>query len=332
MRACLASSQAAIRHRAPHTHAPDVAACVFAAIIPATSQKESRFRMITITAATGRLGRLVIAELLQHGVPADEIVAAVRSPEKAADLAEHSVQVRHADYDQPETLEAAFTGTDKLLLIPSAIYGQRFPQINNAVQAAVAAHVPLVAYASFVNAATSTLRLADEHKQAEARIRESGLPFIFLRNGAYIELYCGELGDLAPALESGVLIGSGGNGKISGATRPDLAAAAAVVLTGEGPANKAYELGGEAFTLTDLAAEISAQSGKPLVYQDLPVEEYAKELAARGVPKPFADLLADTSFAITRGDWYTDSTDLQQLIGRPATPLANVVTAALKTL
>ncbi|MFG1687505.1 NmrA family NAD(P)-binding protein [Nonomuraea sp. NPDC049269] len=288
--------------------------------------------MITITAATGQLGRLVIAELLESGVPASEIVAAVRNPQKAADLAERGVQVRHADYDQPETLEPAFAGTGKLLLIPSAIYGQRFPQMKTAVQAAVAAHVPLVAYASFVNAATSTLRLADEHKQAEACIRESGLPFVFLRNGAYTELYCGELGDLAPALESGRMIGSGGNGKISGAARPDLAAAAAAVLTGDGPVNTAYELGGEAFTLVDVAAEFAAQSGKPLVYQDLPVEEYAKTLVGWGVPEPFADLLADTSFAISRGDWHTGSTDLQQLIGRPATPLANVVTAALKAL
>ena len=288
--------------------------------------------MITITAATGRLGRLVIEELLRRGVPASEIIAAVRSPEKVADLAEQGVQVRHADYDQPETLRAAFIGTDKLLLIPSAIYGQRFPQIKNAVQAAVDARIPLIVYASFVNAATSTLRLADEHKQAEACIRESGLAFIFLRNGAYTELYCGELGDLAPALKSGVLIGSGGNGKISGATRHDLAAAASVILTSEGGANKAYELGGEAFTLADLAAEISAQSGKPLVYQDLPVEEYAQALAAQGVPVPFAGLLADTSLAISRGDWYTDSTDLQQLIDRPSASLASVVTAALKAL
>ncbi|MGW0949260.1 NAD(P)H-binding protein [Streptomyces sp. NPDC002623] len=288
--------------------------------------------MITITAATGRLGRLVIGELLERGVPADGIVAAVRSPEKAADLAERGVQVRHADYDQPETLEPAFADTDKLLLIPSAVYGQRFPLMKNAVQASVAARVSLVSYASFVNCATSTLRLADEHKQTEALIQESGLPHVFLRNGAYIELYCGELGDLAPALQSGVMLGSGGNGKISGAARPDLAAAAAAVLTGDGHTNTAYELGGTPFTLADVAAELAAQTGKPLVYQDLPAEEYAAALAGWGVPKPFADLLADTSFAITRGDWYTDSTDLERLIGRTATPLADVVTGVLKTM
>ena len=287
--------------------------------------------MITITAATGRLGRLVIAELLERGVPAGEIVAAVRNPEKAADLEAQGVQVRLADYDRPETLEPAFAGTDKLLLIPSADYSQRFPQAKNAVDAAVAADVPLIAYASFVNAATSTLRLADEHKQTEAHIRESGLPFVFLRNGAYTELYCGEMGDIAPALASGTMIGSGGDGRISGATRPDLAAAAAAVLTGDGPVNTAYELGGAPFTLADVAAEFAAQSGKPLAYQNLSVDEYSQALASWGVPKPFADLLADTSFAIERGDWYTESTELEQLIGRPATPLADVVAAALKT-
>jgi len=287
--------------------------------------------MITITAASGRLGRLVIEELLQRGVPAGDITAAVRTPDKVADLADRGVQIRHADYDHPETLVPAFSGTDRLLLIPSADYGQRYPQAKHAVDAAAAAGVPLVAYASFVNTATSTLRLAEEHKQTEAHIKRSGIAHVFLRNGAYTELYCGELGDLAPALETRALLGSGGNGKISGAARPDLAAAAAAVLATHQP-REVYELGGDAFTLTDLAAEISAQSGRPLVYKDLPVEEYTAVLVEWGVPKPFADLLADTSHAISRGDWYTDSTDLQDLIGRPATPLADVVKAAVQGL
>lgn len=287
--------------------------------------------MITITAATGRLGRLVIDELLQRGVPASDITAAVRAPDKAADLADLGVQIRHADYDRPEILPAAFAGTDRLLLIPSADYGRRFPQAKNAVDAAVTAGVRYLAYASFVNTPTSTLRLGEEHKQTEAYIQQSGIAHTYLRNGAYTELYCGELGDLAPALAAGTLLGSGGTGKISGATRPDLAAAAAAVLTAEQPL-EAYELGGSAFTLADLAAEISAETGRPLTYKDLPVDDYAKALSEWGVPKPFAELLADTSHAISRGDWYTDSTGLQDLIGRPATPLTEVVKTAAQTL
>jgi len=283
--------------------------------------------MIIVTAATGRYGRLVIDELLRRGVPAGDVVAAVRSPNKAADLAERGVQVREADYDRPETLVPAFAGADKLLLIPSEVYGQRYPQMERAVNAAVEAGVGLVVYASFVNSDTSTLRLGKEHKQTEALIRASGLPFVMLRNGAYTEMYTDTLGQ---ALQYGAILGSAGDGKVSGATRADLAEAAAVVLTGDGHKGRVYELGGTAFTMAELAAELSKQTGKHIVYQDMPVEQYAKTLAAAGLPESFAGLLADTSLAIAHGDWYSDSTDLHQLIGRSSTPLAQAVAVALK--
>jgi NAD(P)H dehydrogenase (quinone) len=283
--------------------------------------------MITVTAATGHYGRLVVEELLKRGVPAAGIVAAVRDPHKAAGLAERGVQVREADYDRPETLVPAFTGADKLLLIPSAVYGQRYPQMRRAITAAAEAGVGLIAYASFLNTGTSTLRLGQEHKQAEAAVRASGLPFVLLRNGAYTEMYTETLG---PALQYGAILGSAGDGKVSGATRADLAAAAAVVLAGDGHHGKAYELGGTAFTMADLAAEVSRQTGRHIVYQDMPADAYAKALADAGVPESFAGLLADTSLAIAHGDWYTDRTDLHQLIGRPSTPLADAVAEALK--
>lgn len=261
--------------------------------------------MITVTAATGRYGRLVIDELVLRGVPADDIVAAVRSPHKAADLAERGVQVREADYDRPQTLVPAFAGANKLLLIPSAVYGQRYPQMERAVKAAVEAGVGLVVYASFVNADTSTLRLGEEHKRTEALIRASGLPYVMLRNGAYTELYAGELGDVDYALQSGAMIGSAGEGMISGASRADLAEAAAVVLTGDGHEGKLYELGGTPFTMADLAAAIGQHTGKTIVHQDLPVDDHAQALAAAGLPEGLAEIVADTSFAVTRGDWYT---------------------------
>ncbi|WP_218643742.1 NAD(P)H-binding protein [Paenarthrobacter ureafaciens] len=119
---------------------------------------------IVITAATGRLGRLVVAELLNQGLPAGNIAAAVRSPQTAASLAELGVEIRNADYTEPQTLGPAFAGADRLLLIPSAEYGQRFPQMKNAIDAAVKANVSQIAYTSFVNTPVSTLRLADEHK------------------------------------------------------------------------------------------------------------------------------------------------------------------------
>ncbi len=286
--------------------------------------------MITVTAATGRYGRLVVEALLRRGVPAGEIVAAVRSPEKAADLAAKGVQVRHADYDRSETLAAAFAGTDKLLLIPSSDFGERYPQMARAVEAAGKAGVGLVTYASFVNTDTNKLALGEAHKQAEALIRASGLPFVMLRNGAYIEVYAGDLGGMDYALKSGVLIGSAGTGRISGASRDDLAEAAAVVLTSENQAGKVYELGGTAWTKADLADAVSRLTGKPLVYRDMPVQAYVEVLVAGGIPEFMAEIIADAGFAATRGDWYTDSKDLARLLGRPSTPLTDVVAATLE--
>ncbi|TBZ59727.1 SDR family oxidoreductase [Rhizobium leguminosarum] len=286
--------------------------------------------MITITAATGRYGRLVVEALLRRGVPGNEIVAAVRGPEKATDLAARGLQVREADYDRPKTLASAFAGADKILLIPTADFGQRYPQMVRAVEAAIDAGVGLIAYASFVNTDTSTIRLGEAHKQTEAFIRESGVSYVMLRNGAYIEVYAGDLGGMDYALNSGTLIGSAGTGKISGASRGDLAEAAAVVLTSTDQDGKVYELGGTAWTKADLAAVVSQLTGRPLVYQDMPPEAYAQVLVAGGFPQFMAEIIADAGFSATRGDWYTESTDLPRLLGRPSTPLIDVVAMTLK--
>ncbi|WFU06884.1 NAD(P)H-binding protein (plasmid) [Rhizobium sp. CB3171] len=286
--------------------------------------------MITITAATGRYGRLVIEALLRRGVAANSIVAAVRDPAKAADLVALGIGVREADYDKPETLASAFAGAERLLLIPSADFGLRYPQMERAVKAAVAAAVPVVAYAGYVNSDTSTLRLGDEHKQTEDLLRNSGLRHVFLRNGAYIEVYAGDLGNIGYALATGKLIGAAAHGQLSGASRDDLAEAAAAVLTGPIDGDAVYELGGTAFTMDDLAEAISKLTGKPLVYEDLPVDHYSRALAAVGIPTFFADIIADASFATQRGDWYTDSVDLPRLLGRPSTPLIKVVDSTLK--
>jgi NAD(P)H dehydrogenase (quinone) len=283
--------------------------------------------MITVTAATGHLGRLVVEHLLDSGVPAAEIVAAVRNPAKAADLATRGVQVREADYSRPETLGAALAGTDKLLLISSSEVGRRVAQHQNVIDAAVAAGVGLIAYTSILQVETSDAPLVPEHKATEELIRASGLPFVFLRNGWYLENYTE---NLAPALAQGAFAGSAGDGKISAATRSDFAAAAAAVLTGDDHAGKAYELGGTAFTMSELAAEVAAQTGKPIGYQDLPAEQYTQILVGAGLPEAFAQVLAGSDVAITRGELFTTSTDLPDLIGRPTTPLADAVALGLK--
>lgn len=282
--------------------------------------------MIAITGATGQLGRLVIQNLLKT-VPASEIIAAVRSPEKAADLAALGLQVRQADYTQPATLEAAFQGVDKLLLISSSEVGQRAPQHAAVIAAAKKAGVKLLAYTSILRADSSPLGLAAEHKETETMLRDSGIPFVLLRNGWYTENYTGSVG---AAVQYGAVMGSAKDGRIASAARADYAAAAAAVLTKEGQAGKVYELAGDtAYTLTDLAAEIALQSGKPIVYKDMPEAEYKAALMQVGLPEGFAALLADSDVGASKGGLFDDGHQLSQLIGRPTTPLADVVKAAL---
>ena len=283
--------------------------------------------MIAVTGATGHLGRLAIESLLERGVPADQIVAIARSAEKARGLADRGVQVRLADYSRPEELAAALQGVDKLLLISASEVGQRLAQHRNILAAARQAGVKLIAYTSILHADTSRMQLAGEHRATEELIRASGIPFVLLRNGWYLENYTD---NLAPALEHGALLGSAGEGRVSAAARADFAEAAAVVVTEDGHANRVYELAGdEAFTLSELADIISRESGKPVEYRDLPEEEYAKILLSFGLPEPLARALADSDTGITRGELEDGSGDLRRLIGRPTTTARAAVAAAL---
>ena len=282
--------------------------------------------MIVVTGATGQLGKLVVEQLLQI-VSAEKIVAVVRDPQKAQALAEKGVQVRQADYAEPESLVAAFAGAEKLLLVSSSEVGHRVPQHQAVTDAARAAGVKLLAYTSILNADTSTLLLAKEHKPTEAYIRASGVPFTFLRNGWYTENHTGAL---AAAVEHGAVLGAAKEGRFATATRADYAAAAVAVLTGEGHENRVYELGGDVpYTLTELAAEAARQTNKPVVYKDLPQEEYAKALAGFGLPEGLAKAIADADAGASRGELDTRSHDLSDLIGRATTPLDTSVAAAL---
>ncbi len=282
--------------------------------------------MIAVTGATGQLGRLVITELLKS-VSANELVAVVRTPDKAADLAALGVQVRRGDYTLPETLANALAGVDKLLLISSSEVGQRVAQHANAIAAAKSAGVKLLAYTSILHADSTPLGLGAEHRQTEALLAQSGLPFVLLRNGWYTENYAASI---PSALQYGVLLGSAGEGRIASATRADYAAAAAAVLLKEAPAGKVYELAGDAsYTLSDFAAAIAKQSGKPVAYQDMPPADFAAALKHAGLPEGLADLLADSDAGASRGGLFDDSRTLSALIGRPTTPMAEVVRKAL---
>ncbi|MBT9499539.1 MAG: SDR family oxidoreductase [Zoogloea sp.] len=282
--------------------------------------------MIVITGASGQLGRLVIEALL-HTLPASEIVAAVRTPAKVSDLAARGVQVRQADYTQPATLDAAFQGADKLLLISSSEVGQRVPQHRAVIDAAQRAGVKLLAYTSLLHADVSPLGLAAEHQETEALLRASGLPHVILRNGWYTENYAASV---PAALAHGVLLGSAGTGRIASAARADYAEAAAAVLTQDDQAGRVYELAGDtAYTLAELAAEITTQSGKEIAYKDLPEADYKAILLGAGLPEGLAALLADSDVGASKGGLFDDSRQLSQLIGRPTTRLATSIAPSI---
>jgi len=281
---------------------------------------------ILVTAASGHLGRLVVDALLRRGVAASEIVATARKPEAVADLADRGVEVRRADYDDPASLDAAFAGVDRLLFVSGSEVGARIPQHRNVVDAAVRAGVGLVAYTSITRADTSELALATEHRATEELLAASGLPHVLLRNSWYLENYTGQL---PTYLEHGAVLGSAGEGRVSAATRADYADAAAAVLAEDGHAGRVYELGGTAFTLTELAATVARVSGTEVVYRDLPVEDYAGALVSAGLPEGYAHALADSDRGIAAGELFTDTGDLERLVGRPVTSLEDAVRAAL---
>lgn len=278
---------------------------------------------IAVTGATGQLGRLVV-ERLKQKLPAGDLRALVRSPEKAGDL---GVDARAADYGQPAALEAALGGVDTLLLISSSEVGQRAAQHANVIAVAKQAGVGRIIYTSLLRADSSPLSLAAEHRETEAAIKASGIRYTILRNGWYTENYTGSI---APALANGAFFGSAGDGRISSASRADYADAAVAVLTDTGHEGKTYELAGDAsWTLSDLAAEVSRQTGRDIPYRNLPQADYAAALKGAGVPEGFAAAIASWDVGASQGALFDEGHVLSALIGRPTTPLADSVRHAL---
>lgn len=278
-----------------------------------------------VTGATGQLGALVIDALLDQDVNPADIVAIVRNPAKTAGLSERGITIRQADYTEPDTLAAALVGVDNLLLISGSEVGQRVAQHTNVVEAAQAAGVRRIAYTSVLRADTTALVLAPEHKATEAVIRDSGIDFTFLRNGWYTENYTGQLGQY---LQAGAIFGAAGDAKVAAATRADFAAAAAIVLTGEGHENKVYELGGRSFGFVELAAAVSQVTGRDIPYRNVGLADYQQGLIAAGLDEGTAVFLTALEANTAAGDLDTDSEDLAKLLGRPVTSLPEAVRAA----
>ena len=279
---------------------------------------------IAVTGATGQLGRLVI-DKLKGRVDPSQIVALARTPAGGADL---GVTIREADYTRPDTLQSALDGVETLLLISSSEVGQRVAQHRNVIEAAKTAGVRRIVYTSLLHADVSPLSLADEHRATEAALAASGIPYTLLRNSWYTENYTGAI---PGAVSAGALIGSAGDGKISSAARADYAEAAAIVVSSEEHAGKTYELAGDqAWTLADLASEVSRQTGRDIPYKDLPEADYVTALVGVGLPEPLAQAIAGYDVAAAGGALFDDSRQLSALIGRPTTPLSNSVAEALK--
>ena len=279
---------------------------------------------IAITGATGQLGRLVVQQFLAGRTDA-KLIALVRSPAKASGL---GIEVREADYARPETLSKALAGVEQLLLISSSELGQRATQHRNVIAAAKAAGVKHIVYTSLLHADRSPLSLAAEHLDTEAALKASGLNYTILRNGWYTENYTGSI---PGALAAGTFIGSAGHGRIASAARADYAAAALAVLSTAGHEGKTYELAGDAaWTLAELAAEVSRQTRRDIPYADLPEAEYAKALAGFGLPEALAAAIASWDVGAGQGALFDDGRRLSALIGRATTPMAETVRLALK--
>ncbi|MFE0249501.1 SDR family oxidoreductase [Streptomyces sp. NPDC059010] len=281
---------------------------------------------IVVTGATGHLGRHVVEQLLEK-VPADQVTAVVRTPEKAADLAERGVKLAVADYNTPETFDTLFAAGDKVLLISGSEVGNdRVGQHTVVINAAKNAGVALLAYTSAPGSLTAAL--ADDHRGTEKALLESGLPYVLLRNGWYHENYTE---NLAPVLEYNAVTHAAGEGRVSSAARADYAAAAVAVLTGEGHENKTYELGGDvAWNFVEYAAELSRQTGKEIANSPVPAEALTGILTGAGLPEPIAAILAGVDVSIEKGELVIDSGDLSRLAGRPTTPFADAIAAAVK--
>ncbi|SDN08020.1 NAD(P)H dehydrogenase (quinone) [Streptomyces sp. cf386] len=281
---------------------------------------------IVVTGATGHLGRHVVEQLLEK-VPADQVTAVVRSPEKVADFAERGVKIAVADYNAPETFDGLFAAGDKVLLISGSEVGNdRVGQHQVVIDAAKAADVALLAYTSAPGSLTAAL--ADDHRGTEKALLASGLPYALLRNGWYHENYTE---NLAPVLEYNAVTNAAGAGRVSSASRADYAAAAVAVLTGEGHENKTYELGGDvAWSFDEYAAELSRYTGKEIANNVVPTEALVGILTGAGLPEPLAVILAGVDASIEKGELVVDSGDLSRLAGRPTTPLADAIAAAVK--
>lgn len=287
---------------------------------------------IVVTGATGKLGGLVVEELLKKGVPAGQIAVLVRQPEKAAAFKERGVEVRQGNYNDRESLERAFAGTEKLLFVPSPDAHDeslRLLQHATVAKAAKDAGIQHIVYYGYAFAEDVKISLARTHLLTEELIRTTGIPYTFLRNSLYAEVFISP-DSVRAAVGYGALSANAGSGKVNSASRYDQARAGAVVLTEQGHENKTYNLTVDsAWTFEELARTIAEVSGKPVTYNPLSFEEQKAALQQAGLPERAVLVVAGINQAVAEGDTAQTSQDLIRLVG-PLTPLREQVKQALQ--
>ncbi|NBD28121.1 SDR family oxidoreductase [Paenibacillus glycinis] len=279
-----------------------------------------------VTGATGKLGSLVVEALLKT-VPASRLAVSVRNPEKAEALKARGVEVREGDFDRPDTLDAAFAGIDRLLIISADGDNEtRIRQHAHAVEAAKRNNVGFIAYTSAPNARNSSLFLAAVHRATEEAIMNTGIPYSFLRNNWYLE---NESANIQGALAGHPWVTSAGSGKTGWALRQEYAEAAAAVLSGQGHENTVYELSGKLLTQDEFASAVGAAIGKEVPVVQVDDAKYAEIMAGAGVPDFVVPILVGIQQGIREGTLEIESNDLEKLLGRPATPVAEALALML---
>ncbi|WP_332631687.1 SDR family oxidoreductase [Halalkalibacter flavus] len=287
---------------------------------------------ILVSGATGKLGSKVVESLLES-IPASELAVSVRNPEKAEGLRARGVEVRQGDFDRPETLDNAFAGIDRLLIISADGDNEtRIQQHTNAVQAAERAGVKFIAYTSLANATESNNLMAPPHVATEAAIIKTGIPYSFLRNNWYLE---NEIGSIQGAMGGAPWVTSAGEGKVGWALQQDYADAAAAVLVGSGHENTVYELSGPLLTQEELASALGNVLNKEVPVQHVSDEKYAEIMKGIGLPDFVIPIVVGIQESIRNGSLEVESNDFEKVLGRPVTPindaLSQLVNATTQT-
>ncbi|MGG1572533.1 SDR family oxidoreductase [Fictibacillus sp. NRS-1165] len=282
-----------------------------------------------VTGATGKLGARIVETLLKT-VPADQLAVSVRNPEKAEGLRARGVEVRHGDFDQPGSLDSAFAGIDRLLIISADGDNEtRIRQHTDAVAAAARAQVKFIAYTSLANARESKLFLAPPHQAAEEAILKTGIPYSFLRNNWYLE---NEMGSIQGVIAGAPWVTSAGSGRAGWAMQQDYAEAAAAVLAGNGHENTVYELSGKLMTQEELASAVGNVLGKEVPVQQVDDASYADMMKGAGVPDFIIPMLVDIQKGIRDGELEVESKGFEKLLGRPATPVNEALSQMVNEL